>query len=777
MTLARQSTEDGLLHFEGEHLHLVFDETSGVLNEVRRVADGARLFIRAGPPTFRLCVDGIPSANRIPEPDPEVAGREPAPVEHYMGPAYDPAAWPHENALIDPELPQTARLVGADAEFVGFEVVDTGDSIEIVIEHREGDWCFGIAYGLHRSLPVLQVDVLVHYRGSGPGRLNYVAWPWHGWRFAHEPALPGFESRLRSLADGGNLLLWRSGEGEWWLWSAVAGDDPERGFLKLQLGMGGLLNEGERLRGGRFHLGLSETGEGTLGGEVLAAWNAAYGVAGIPQVPDWGRTAHIYETYIGSAPLRGGDYAPHPTTEDLIADLPRIRDLGYDTIYLMPRHPWPGYGWTSYTDPALQHGDGPGTGDRFQRLVDTIHGQGMRVILDMITAGVIDQECLRWQAERRRARREAGFESGYWEIYEELNEPHWRENAPEVHPYWVEHPEWFAQLDDGRPQIHFTKKLDTGHPGLQSFLVESIVGLLKDPGVDGFRIDAPWWGSYCYRWQQGAGYRASWGIGATGPFVARLQEAARRVRQDALFFVETATPDLIACRHANLVYGSDELPVVRGLLEGAVAGKQRKGRELFGIEGALWLAGAESSALGARRALAFLRQYRLPGVPVVHWVDCHDSAWFAAEGEQWAREMYGHDAAKATLALCCFLDGALMTFAGGEQGIEKETARLLRLRKELPALQSGRCDELAVDCDHERVLPVWRELDGEWLVGVVNFSDQASRARLRLPLPEPEMPSLVDHLGNVEVAARDGATIQVELPPYGAALLGRDKDD
>lgn len=765
-----QKNEDGLRHFQSEHFHLIFDQATGALNEVRRTADGARLFVRRGPATLRLCVGGEPSINRIPEPDPQATDPGPVPIEHYMGPSYDPAIWPHENPMVAPTLPEVGRLVGGEAALAGFEVVDKGDDVEIVVLQEEGDWRFGVTYGLQHDLPVLRVDVLAEYRGDGTGRLNYVAWPWHGWRFASEPALPGFERRIRSLADGGNLVLWRSGEGEWWMWDALTGDDPAQGTLKLQLGMGGLVSKGERLSGGQFYLGLSEAADGATGGEILAAWNAAHGVRGIPQVPDWGRSANIYETYIGWAPLRGGDYAPHPTTEDLIADLPRIRDLGYDTIYIMPRHPWPGYAWASFTDPAVQHGDGPGTGERFRALIDAIHDQGMRVILDIITAGVIDQECVRWMSERRQARRDAGIEDAHWEIFELRHDPIWREHSPEVHPYWAEHPEWFAQLEDGRPHIHFSKKLDTRHPGLQSFLAESLVGLLTDYGVDGFRIDAPWWGSYCYRWQQGAGYRASWSIGATGPFVARLREATQQVRQDALFFVETATPDLIACRHANLVYGSDELPVTRGLLEGAVSGEHREGRELFGIEGALWLAGAEASAQQARRSLAFLRQYRLPGMPVVHWVDCHDSVWFAAAGEQWTREMYGLDATRALLALCCFLDGALMTFAGGERGVEEETAKLLRLRRELAPLRAGHCDELAVGCDHERVLPVWRELEGEWLVGVINFSDRPARASLRLPLPE--VPPLVDHLGVAKLEAPQGATVGLELPPYGAALLG-----
>lgn len=762
--------DNGIVQYQGTHLRLIFDRLTGELNEVLRTADGARLFVRDGSRTLRLCVGGTPAPNRIPEPDPDAIDNGSVPVAHYMGLAYHAPTWPYENSLIAPSLPETGRLVGGAAELVGFDTADIGDSTEITVIYQDGDWRFGVVYGLENSLPILRVEVLAEYVGDGTARLNYVAWPWRGWRFAEESALPGFESRLRTLTEGGNLLLWRAGEGEWWAWDAVTDENSTIGTLKLQLGMGGLIRAGEQLRGGQFYLALTETSDDNPGADILAAWNAAHGVAGIAQVPDWGRSAHLYETYIGTAPLRGGEYAPHPTSEDLIEDLPRIKELGYDTVYIMPRHPWPGYAWETYTDPAAEHGDGPGTESRFRALIDAIHAHGMRVILDIITAGVMDQECIELLTERHKARQAQGLEESYWEIYERNHMPYWKRHAPDVHPYWAEHPEWFACLDDGRPQVHFSKKLDTRHPGLRAFIRDSLVQLLEDYRVDGFRLDAPWWGSYCYRWQGGVDYRASWSLGGTGAFVAQLREAAQQVRPDALFFVETATPDLIAARHANLIYGSDELPVVRGLLEGADADAQQKGREMFGIEGALWLAGAQYTTRTARRALAFLRQYRLPGVPVARWVDCHDSVWFASAGEQWTREVYGADAAAAAFALCCFLDGAIMNFAGGERGLETLTGKLLHLRRELAPLRDGKCDELAVACDHERVLPIWRACRDEWAVGVVNFSNRPARATLRLPLEKA--PPLVDYLDGVKPAAPQGAAVQINLPAYGIALLG-----
>lgn len=133
-------------------------------------------------------------------------------------------------------------------------------------------------------------------------------------------------------------------------------------------------------------------------------WYNALGVVTPRERPEWTRTATIFEAQIGTSLFAGGtwNYSPYPELADLLADLPRIRDLGFDTIQLMPRQPFPSYNVIDYDDVERTWGNE----DELRSLIAWCHAQGLRVILDIILHGVLDQESITAAAD--------GVRSGPW---------------------------------------------------------------------------------------------------------------------------------------------------------------------------------------------------------------------------------------------------------------------------------------------------------------------------------------------------------------------------
>lgn len=138
-------------------------------------------------------------------------------------------------------------------------------------------------------------------------------------------------------------------------------------------------------------------------------------------------------------------------------DLPRIRALGADIVYLMPIHPigvkrrkgslGSPYAIRDYRAVNPEYG----TMEDFRRLADAIHGQGMRCMIDVVFNHTSPDSVLA-----------------------------------------AEHPEWFHRRTDGTPRNRVAAwsdviDLDYGNPALWDYLIDT----LKFWGgmVDGFRCD------------------------------------------------------------------------------------------------------------------------------------------------------------------------------------------------------------------------------------------------------------------------------------------------
>ncbi|MBM4431611.1 MAG: alpha-amylase [Chloroflexi bacterium] len=163
------------------------------------------------------------------------------------------------------------------------------------------------------------------------------------------------------------------------------------------------------------------------------------------------RNLVIYEVYVRN-------HGPHDTFADVEADLPRIRSMGVDVVWLMPIHPigqvhrkgqlgCP-YSIADYREVNPEYG----SKTDLVRLIEKAHALGLRVMIDIVYNHTAhDSRLVR------------------------------------------EHPEWFHQDEQGRPVTtvpEWSDVVDLKHPneGLTAYLIETLQMWARF-GVDGFRCD------------------------------------------------------------------------------------------------------------------------------------------------------------------------------------------------------------------------------------------------------------------------------------------------
>jgi glycosidase len=171
------------------------------------------------------------------------------------------------------------------------------------------------------------------------------------------------------------------------------------------------------------------------------------------QHPEWAKNAIIYQ-------LNTRQFTPEGSFSAAEKQLPRLRKLGVDIVWLMPINPIgeknrKGTLGSPYSVKDYR-GVNPefGTPDQLKHFINSAHNLGMHVILD-------------WVA----------------------NHTAWD------HPWVTQHPEWYSRdwKGDFQPtpwwDWHDIINLDYKSPALRKEMTESLVYWVKEYGVDGYRAD------------------------------------------------------------------------------------------------------------------------------------------------------------------------------------------------------------------------------------------------------------------------------------------------
>lgn len=167
--------------------------------------------------------------------------------------------------------------------------------------------------------------------------------------------------------------------------------------------------------------------------------------------PEWSRNAVIYE-------VNWRQITPGGTLPELTDQLPRLKDLGVDILWLMPIHPISEInrkgGLGSYYAVKDYKAVNPelGTIDQFKEFVDKAHSQGFKVIID------------------------------------------WVPNHSGCDNAWVEqHPDWYALDENGKMFGPFdwtdVYKFDYSNPAMRAAMVDAMKFWVSEIGIDGFRCD------------------------------------------------------------------------------------------------------------------------------------------------------------------------------------------------------------------------------------------------------------------------------------------------
>lgn len=181
----------------------------------------------------------------------------------------------------------------------------------------------------------------------------------------------------------------------------------------------------------------------------------------------WADTCVMYEVNIRQFTEEG-------TFAAFEEHLGRLRDMGINTLWLMPIHSISETNRKgtlgSYYSVSDYRGVNPefGTAEDFRHLVDTAHEMGFRVMLD-------------WVA----------------------NHTGWD------HPWITEHPDWYVRRSNGEIESPYdwtdTAKLDYDNYEMRAEMIRCMLYWVEEMGVDGFRCDhatgvpAPFWNAAVYK--------------------------------------------------------------------------------------------------------------------------------------------------------------------------------------------------------------------------------------------------------------------------------------
>lgn len=398
--------------------------------------------------------------------------------------------------------------------------------------------------------------------------------------------------------------------------------------------------------------------------QIFQEWLISIGLRSPANPPSWINNCLIYEVQIGFSVFgKVNTYSPYPTVREVITDLPRISNLGFKCLQIMPQQPYPSYNVHDYYDIDTSYGDV----NDLKELIELSHENGIKVILDVLLHGVLDREIIKIAADAVRSgpfatllNSETGdsFSSDVkdWSNYAIA----WSRHILDFEPYWISgspertnledlHPEWFYRDSTGEIAGVYTKAFDASHRSWQNYFIDAMLNLVKILNIDGFRFDAPTYNNFP-NWSESTRHRASASPLACVSLFERMRPRLKEKNPDFLFYTE---PSGLALRKSmDLNYNYDEQWLVTSIATPST-------RNPWGVSSGKQLANwfADRDAL-------------LPnGSLTAHHIDSHDTFWWPSWGNKWRRQQFGLQLTRMLYVVFGSLPGPFMLFVGGEEGI------------------------------------------------------------------------------------------------------------
>jgi hypothetical protein len=496
--------------------------------------------------------------------------------------------------------------------------------------------------------------------------------------------------------------------------------------------------------------------------EIFDGWLRAKSITSPNNPPSWINGSMIYEAQVGFSVFNEKyTYSPYPEVSDLIADLDRVKAMGFTCIQLMPRQPYPSYNIHDYWDIDTSYGPK----DLMIELVKQCHSRGIKIILDILLHGVLDKEIIKKAADGVRNGPYANLISedtadsfaadvNDWDNYliawsrHILDfEKYWYEGSPAVSQLIEEHPDWFYRDSAGNVQGVYTKAFDASNRDWQNYFIDACRFLMTELDVDGFRFDAPSYNDFPNWADWSRGRAGASALGCLGLF-ERLRPVMKSIKSDSLLYTEPSGHSFRQSMDLN--YNYDEQWLVTAICDS-------NARTPWGIAHAKDLAGWFES-----------RNAMLPhGSVTAHHIDSHDTFWWPSWGKKWRREQFTLAQVKLLTLVFATLPGPFMMFSGGEEGIEELLPQISKAKELLLNGEDG-ISWWTEDWIPNDVFLQSRKTDGKEVIVAANFSAQAQTVK----------DSRFGRSGSVLVTTGEPSTHSegtLSIPPFSGVVLSVQK--
>ncbi len=458
----------------------------------------------------------------------------------------------------------------------------------------------------------------------------------------------------------------------------------------------------------------------------------------------WPNEKALYEVNV--------EYYPNHSFKELSADMPRLKDLGINVVYIMPF--WEAVAGQRYLITDYHRIDPRyGTPEDLKQLVENAHRHGIRVLLDLVTSLTYD---------------------GTW--------------------IQKEHPDFILVGDKGDKQRFYPFNawgwaLDCAKPEVIEYFAGIARHYVEQFGIDGWRIDSPM-NNYDPAKVSTDHSRLN--------LLRAVKASVTSVKPDALFVCEISGP--------TLMWGKDddnEVPAFDEICQasyhyafaGFLGGKKESGFHYVFFEGSpaygkikttTFDRVAQAQATSAELVEAVHKEPLLHGAMRANFTENHDTE----------RVAYAFpDRHRALFLLAATLPGVPVVHAGQETGttnpaghydrkppvspvipwkerdrdLEAFYKKVLAVREQNRALVNGDiANALAEDA---RPYAFLRTSGSQQVLVVVNMESKAMKAAVKLPAPSG---TLSDLLTGQTQPFRE-ARASLDLPSFGYRLMRVDK--